>query len=159
MKQTNAIGNLADQLLAEVRGNLGPSPEMKLEDVLLRAIRASGITASSEQAGPDTGVDIALWSEELEPWIRNPLFIQLRMHIHAKEELTKTVRQLQRTMKEATVVWALLVYLRADFDVWKEVSVPQILPISIENLLESMRAKSFGDVIRELRNRRIHGAS
>ena len=32
VKQTNAIGNLADQLLAEVRGNLGPSPEMKLAD-------------------------------------------------------------------------------------------------------------------------------
>ena len=31
VKQVNAIGNLTDELSAEVRGNVGPSPEMKLE--------------------------------------------------------------------------------------------------------------------------------
>jgi hypothetical protein len=158
VKQTRAIGNIADQLLAEVRGNFGQRPEMMLEDILLRAIHASGITASSVQIEPEIGVDIALWSEELEPWISNPLLIELKLLIR-KEQLTKTVRLLQGAMKKATVGWALLVYLHADFDVWQEVRVPQILPISIENLLESMRAKSFGEVIRELRNQRVHGVS
>ncbi|WP_339911553.1 hypothetical protein [Symmachiella dynata] len=157
-KQTNSIGNLADELLAEVRGDLGPRPEMRLEDILLRAIRASGITASSE-SGPDKGADIALWSEELAPWISNPLLVECRLHIHAKEELTKTIQQLQRTMKEATIVWALLVYLHSDSDVWQEVRIPQILPMSIEDLLDSMRTKSFAEVIRELRNQRVHGVS
>lgn len=50
VKQTNAIGNLTDQLLAEVRGNVGPSPEMKLE-----------VDQTTSGDGPNNGN----WSDEL----------------------------------------------------------------------------------------------
>lgn len=157
VKQTKPIGRLADKLLAEIRGDLGPRPAMRLEEIILEAIRASGITATSDPAARDMGVDIALWSEELEPWIINPLLIEIRLNIHAKEELNRVTRQIQQ-MKGARAVWALLVYWHADFDVWQEVA-PQILPISVEKLLELMREKSFAEVISQLRNQRVHGVS
>jgi hypothetical protein len=50
VKQTNAIENLTDQLLAEVAGNFGPSPETKLE-----ADQTAGVD------GPNDGD----WSDEL----------------------------------------------------------------------------------------------
>jgi hypothetical protein len=50
VKQTNAIGDLADPLLAEARGNVGPSPEMKLE-----------VDQTASGDGPNEGD----WSDEL----------------------------------------------------------------------------------------------
>jgi hypothetical protein len=42
-------------------------------------------------------------------------------------------------------------------NVAKEVRLPNILTISAEELLTCLRDASFGDLVRRLRNQRVHG--
>ena len=53
--------------------------------------------------------------------------------------------------------WGMLIYLRSSVNVAKEVRLPNILTISAEELLTCLRDASFGDLVRRLRNQRVHG--
>jgi hypothetical protein len=156
-KPTRPLGPRADELIERLRGDLGAHPERALQEIVLQALQESGVSAAFASSGTGPGAEIAVWSEDLEPWIANPLFIELRGALRDRGELDEALRQLSRSMTAAHVPWALLLYLRADVDGAGACPFPHILVLSAEEFLRSLRETGFGQVVRGLRDRRVHG--
>lgn len=74
------LGQYADYLLDEAR-TLRHAPAAKFEDLVRRAIEASGALAVASPA-PDRGFDIGVWSDDLDAIGGNPLLIELKHHVN-----------------------------------------------------------------------------
>jgi hypothetical protein len=102
-------------------------------------------------------VDFAVWSDDLPPWIGNPLAIELRRQLRGTADVNVAVGQLNQGMARGNMQWGMLIYLHSLIDVANAVVAPNIISISAEQFLESLRNTSFGDLVRQLRNQRVHG--
>ncbi|HJT78731.1 MAG TPA: nucleoside 2-deoxyribosyltransferase [Gemmataceae bacterium] len=158
-KHTHPLGNRADELLRELRARADSIREVELEEIVARAIRESGATSVSQDGPGDRHIDLAVWSEDLSPWVGNPLAVEFRRDIRNGADLNAVVGQFMRSMASADMPWGLLIYLRSPIDVNNAVAVPNVVAISAEGLLESLRTTGFGQLVRRLRNQRVHGGS
>jgi hypothetical protein len=154
---THPLGQAADQLLARWNGAPRAENEPILEEVVAQAIRLSGVDVASQSGGHDSGFDLAVWSEDLEPWVSNPLFIQLKANIGSEAELQDVVLKLVRTMQSTGVHWSLLIYGECPSAPERVIRVPNVLAISAEGFLRALGDSSFGELVRKLRNERVHG--
>src|SRR5690606_5591431 len=128
-----------------------------LEMVIAEAIRASGVTTVSQGAAERNYADLAVWSDDLSPWVGNPLAIELRLNLRGPADVNRAAGKLVQGMARGNMQWGLLIYLRSEVDVPSAVAVPNVIPISAEQFLESLRHTSFGDLIYQYRNQRVHG--
>jgi hypothetical protein len=157
VRRTRPLGKDANQLLASWKGTAGTGNERILEDVVVEAIRQSGVSIASQSGGPGRGFDLAVWSEDLEPWVSNPLLIELKASIGSEAALEDVILNLARTMGGTGVQWALLIYGDSPLAPDKVVGPPNILAISAEEFLRALETRSFGELVRTLRNERVHG--
>jgi len=51
-----------------------------------------------------------------------------------------------------------LIYLHSPLDPAQAIRAPNILAISAEEFLRALQGMSFGELVRKLRNERVHGA-
>ncbi len=157
-KRSQPIGDKADELLARLRAGGGTATPLVLEEVVGRAIRESRVT-SSESGERDLGVDFVVWSEDLSPWVGNPIAIELRQNVRGGADVSAAVGKLTQAMARSQIPWGLFIHGRTTLDVWNAIAVPNILSISAEDFIERLRTTSFGEVVRRLRNQRVHGSS
>lgn len=144
------LGQYADYLLDEAR-TLRDAPEAKFEDLVRRAIEASGALAVASPA-PDRGFDIGVWSDDLDAIGGNPLLIELKHHVN-EQSVRQSLTALHRTPNARV---ALLVSLDERPPGLASLRWP-VLWISLASLLQRMRSETFAEVIRDLRNRSVHG--
>ena len=78
-KQTHPIGQRADELLSRLRGTDGALTWGDFETLIVDAIRASGVQIVSTSDQADKGIDLAVWCDDLSPWIGNPLLVELKI--------------------------------------------------------------------------------
>ena len=73
--KTRPIGPVADELLAK----LPQTSPREFEDLIYEAIKASGAsTIARGGEAEDRGIDFAVWSNDLEPTVTNPLLIECK---------------------------------------------------------------------------------
>ena len=109
----------------------------------------------------DTGADLAVWSDVLEPFVGNPLLVEVKARIRGKTDATRAVRQLASYVGASGSRWALLLFGEGpdpEGSAWVN-SPPNVLVLSLRSLLETLRTRAFPEVVRDLRNRRVHGSS
>ncbi|MFE7582179.1 hypothetical protein ACFU5Y_11525 [Streptomyces gardneri] len=155
----HALGNTqVDELLALLRKRPGRL-EQTVVDVLKSALESSG-TVAVENPDPKTGtrLDLGVWSDDLGAIALNPLLIEVKRKL-SRPAVEQTLQLLQRSRMNA----ALLVYLdpptgKEFHEVLEARSFP-VLTISLESLLDHMRTLSFAEVVRDLRNRAVHGGA
>jgi hypothetical protein len=155
--QSKAIGGLADDLLARLKG---PGEALSMADfemIIADAIVASGVTSVSHGGLNDEFVDMAVWSQDLLPWVVNPLPIQLRCRVKNASDLSAAAMRLLRQLSENGMKWGLLIYLRSEIEMANVWLIPNLLSIKAEQFIEALRTVGFGDLIRKLRNDRVHG--
>ncbi len=129
-----------------------------LEEVVGIAIRESGVT-SIESGEQDLGVDFVVWSEDSAPWMDNPIAIELRQHVRGGADVSAGVGHLMQAMARRRIPWGLLIHGPTTLDVWSAIAAPNILSISSVDFIERLRKTSFGELVRQLRNQRVHGDS
>jgi hypothetical protein len=156
-KQSRPIGNLANELLVDLRALDKNASEQKYVDVVRRAIEASGVTAITQAKLGDAHVDLAVWSDDLEPWVQNPLFIDVKINIPTKGQVKVLADQMLRHLEKGRLSDALVVYVSAAHLAKEEMHFPHVLFVSIQEFLESLRDSGFGDVVRRLQSRAVHG--
>jgi hypothetical protein len=155
----HALGPRADQLLdraSTISTLTDPAAiEQAAVAVLVQALEYSGAVVV-DRGGADRGFDLGVWSDDLDAIAANPLLIELKRFLH--------VGAVQQTLAALSVTpsarVALIVYLDpagADPEALKTARFP-VLAISLVDLLERMRAASFAEVVRHLRNRSVHGS-
>jgi len=129
-----------------------------IEKLVSETIRKSGVNVVSEFRSRYNRPDIAIWSDELAPYMANPLIVEVKGVIRNSSDLRMATEQLLRYINESNSEFGLLVYLDGIKVNEVEYDLPgQILAISVKKLISLLENISFGDIVKQLRNERIHG--
>lgn len=156
------LGAKTDDLIALLERSLVANDFRSLERVVADALVSSGTDVVAQSHARDTGADFAVWSDVLEPFVGNPLLVEVKGRIRGKTEAKRAVKQLQLYISGAAGSrWALLLYGDGpdpQGPTWAE-TPPNVLVLSIRALLEALRTRAFPELVRDLRNRRVHGSS
>jgi len=155
----SALGARADDYAADLRSLLEHEDFRGVERVILEALRGAGTDIVSEATNPDLGADIAVWSDALQPLMGNPLLIEVKARLRRPEDLQRAATQLAAATAASGTLWGLLLYGEGVSPSWlsKKSLPPNILIYSYYELLNQLRTRSFPEIVRDLRNHRVHG--
>lgn len=159
--ETHCIGNAADELLAKLSGIEESRNESELLRVITDAIRHAGVSVIAERSSDSRAeaarADLAVWSEDLVPWVANPLPIQVKLGLSSRADADRLFEGLQAALPSVRATWILFIYMDARPDQLSAIDRGPILATSARDFIESLRTASFGEVVRKLRNARVHG--
>jgi hypothetical protein len=152
------LGPQADMLIARLDQSLRSGSWQEFEEVVSAAIRNSGTDVVVQSPQLDRGADLAVWSDVLDPFVGNPLLIEIKLRISDKASARMAFKQLRSYLGASDTKWALLLYGEgppADNRLWKSCP-PNVLVLPVRSLLEGLRTRTFPEIVRDLRNRRVH---
>lgn len=155
------LGTKADDLMAALERSLAASDWRSLEQVVADALRSSGADVVVTSPTRGVGADFAVWSDVLEPFVGNPLLVEVKARVRGKAEASRALRQVTSYLGASGSRWALLLYGDGpdpEGEAWAG-SPPNVLVLSLRSLLKALRTRAFPEVVRDLRNRRVHGSS
>lgn len=159
-EETEAIGEIASELVAHLDRVRMPD-DQELEGAVVRALKASGVSTIVRPSDESTArVDMAIWSDELAPWVGAPLLIEVRSRIPDIERLRALGGQVASYLGESGAQWALVIYGDAPEAVRGELLRPRVpvLFMDVRTFLAGLRVRSFADIVRTLRNEAVHGS-
>ncbi len=158
MSSSRTLGRRADEILVEARAAITNGEGRRLEVLVEQALREAGVEALASEPGNDRGVDLAVWSDALQPSIGNPLLIEIKTRIVNPDAARRSAAQLFKHLAAAGTRWGLLLYGQGPTTGVLQHAVPQsVLVLSVEELLSGMRLRTFAEVVNDLRNRQVHG--
>ncbi len=156
-RRTQPLGGRVDDLLTRLREQGVTLTDEDFQTIISQAIQASGVTTLAQGNGEQKNVDLAVWSDDLSPWIGYPLAVALQRSLQGATAVAAAIAQLTQGMARGNMLWGLLIYLQSPLDVGSAVTAPNVLAVSAERFLEALRTLSFGDLVRQLRKQRVHG--
>ena len=159
---TKPIGAMVDGLVARLHKEHSINDD-ELVRVIVTAIRKSGVdtqaSVSRGASAEEALADIAVWSDELDSLVGNPLPIEVRSTLKTPQDAEHAAKNLMRAIVGSKVRWGLILFLKASKDAMDVLSNYPVLAMSVEDFLEALREKSFGRIVADLRNRAMHGAT
>jgi len=154
-KERHVLGSMADQFLAHLDVVIKLKDHAGLEALVQTALQQAGVTAmASHLSEGDWRYDVVAWVDELQPYVGNPLPIEVKLTVTELSVLKRLARP-----NMAGSHWALLVYVDGPPDkspVWQNLPLT-VLRIRLRELLERLRDEPFVEIVRDLRNRVVHG--
>ncbi len=136
----------------------GERTEAIAEWIVADAFRSAGIRALREPGGGKAGADFVVWDREVEPFVGGPLLVEVVSGAWSRRRLDLKVRRLVGYLDQLpSSMWALLI-VAGDLDepLALEPEHAPVLLISLEDLLERLQVQSFAEIVRSLRNERVH---
>lgn len=130
--------------------------------VLKQLLLDSGFEVVANARCGSKEADLAVWSDELGAYVGNPLIIEVKRAVEGTAGLARASAQLARYIAAASASWGLLLYdLGPSAEQAESVALqnPQVLALSIYDLFGRLQHAPFVDIVRGLRNRRVHGAA
>ena len=148
------LGDLADQYLMKLQVKGDSLRGRELEEIVAEILRASGVSTVTQSGEKDMGVDIAVWSDDLQSIVGNPLLIEVKSGIRTRKDIEKALYQVEKYRTKSGTKWALLLLSAATASI---PFVGGVLALTLTELLERLRTRTFAEVVRELRNKQVHG--
>jgi len=152
-RKSNEHANAFEQLVAAQDWRL-------LDPMVGEVLRSSGADVVVTAPDRDWGVDYAVWSDALESFVGNPLLIEVKAILKGRNDAIHAARKLSSNLDSAGASWGLLLYGDGP-DQTPELTAsefPNVLVLSVRSLLAQLSAQTFPEVVRDLRNQRVHGA-
>jgi hypothetical protein len=104
----------------------------------------------------DEGADLAIWSDALQATVGNPLVIEIKSELPTHNVMMEAAQNFARYITAAGGLWGLLLYGSGPD---KPRGLPSnVLALPIGALFKRLKTQSFEEVVRDLRNRRVHGS-
>jgi hypothetical protein len=157
---TKPIGKLVDGFLARLHSGQSIK-EDELINIIATAIRESGVDTQASvphrASYEEIPADIAVWSDELDSVVGNPLPIEVRSSLLTAHAAESAAKNLMRSIAGAKARRGLILFLKASANAMEVLNKYPVLAMSIEDFLEGMRTRSFGNIITDLRNQAVHG--
>jgi nucleoside 2-deoxyribosyltransferase len=158
IRRTKAIGADAGQFgieLQQLRSSEAPSKAFLLDSLVQRALEATGATVAVREGEPDNGFDLGVWADDLDQSVGNPLVVEVKWQLRTAKDIDQVLRALTRSR----AVWALVLFVEGPTPRRIEELEQRgpVLLLSIEELLRALETRSFAEIVRDLRNRRVHG--
>ena len=153
------LGLQTDEILEDLHSALASRDYAGVEQAVGRALRGAGTDVISEAHSTRPAADLAVWSDALQPFVGNPLLIEIKARTQGMSALRRAAQQLAAVVAARGAGWGLLLYGEEPASPPpSERSLPPTIPVyPIEKLIRELGARSFADVVRDLRNRRVHG--
>jgi hypothetical protein len=151
------LGNRIDKYWARIEDSANNIKEVELERVVVEILKASGVATVHQ--GPEGGADIAVWSDDLQPILANPMLIEVKSRISDAAQFRKAVEQIESYRRDSDTRWALLIIADIASSIDRSVATESIFVLTIGEFLNKLRDASFSDMVRDLRNRRVHGGA
>lgn len=158
-KVLTGLGSKADEFIERLDRELTAKRWRSIEELVADALRASGADLVVASPNGDIGADIAVWSDVLEPFVGNPLLVEVKGAVKRTADISLATRKLAADVGASGSRWGILLYgagPELDEKVFAT-SPPNILVLSIRSLLERLRLQAFPELVRDLRNHRVHG--
>ena len=143
----------------DLQGSFQPGTRMRafeLERLVADALRDGGVDVLSTAPGGGQGV-VAIWSDALQPVVGNPLLVEIKSSLRDPGVAADAARQLSKQVTASGSYWGLLLYGERKLSAARTSLPPNVLLLSLETLFQRMRNELFDDIVRDLRNRRVHG--
>ncbi|WP_156386425.1 hypothetical protein [Rhizobium sp. Leaf391] len=157
VQQTSGLGQRASFYLEQANRHINDREYAAVERVVADALRESGLEALSESKHNDHRFDIAVWSDELQPFVGNPLLIEVRGQWRDAEREKSMLRSFQLHSLAAGAQWGLLIHGGSEIPQKSLTAVaPTILTISLDMLFKKLENRSFARIVTELRHDRAH---
>jgi hypothetical protein len=157
--ERKALGPQSDVLLERLEQWRDVGDARTLERIVSDALRDAGSDFVVESPEHERGADLAVWSDVLQPFVGNPLLVEVKSRVQDKASAKQAGEQLTVYLAESGARWGLLLYgdgPASTGPVWAS-TPPNVIALSVSELLEALRGRSFPEVIRDLRNERVHG--
>lgn len=152
-----------DRLSGEPRcidGRRTGLPEVDAQEILATAFREADLRVVAEPSGQFSRADFVVWDKSLEPFMAAPLLVEVVGGGWSLRRLDLKIRQLDEYVRQLPPGrWAMLVLSEDPVDpesLRDLVAEHRVLVIGLPALLERMRDERFADVVRMLRNQRVH---
>ncbi|MDR3638499.1 MAG: hypothetical protein P4L84_32140 [Isosphaeraceae bacterium] len=160
-RETHAIGDSADRLLDHLQAFRGSGAvrESQLIDIIYDAVEASGVSTVSKESRGDAGriADLAVWSDDLEPWIGNPLVVEVKRTLSGRKDLETAVVEVSTMLDQTRSPYGLLLYLTAKPAIlYGGPYDPRVMVMSIEEFIGGLRDAGLGELLRRTRNDIAH---
>jgi len=137
----------------------GAQNERELLDVLRTLLVDAGVEVVADARIGDHRADFAIWSDLLGTYVGNPLIVEVKRTLRTLD-VHQALAQLTHDVNAAGALWGLLLYTHSPDPSRIAVEVQQaarVIALSVDELLERLRSCSFFDIIRDLRNKKVHG--
>ena len=150
---TRPIGALADQLLEK----LPQTNPREFEDLIYDAIVASGVaTIARGKKAEGMGVDFAIWSNDFEPNITNPLLIECKIGLVDQSTVDAATGQVLRALGTINNGCGIIVYKNPSAVPIASETLP-IFFVSAKDFIEGLRDTGLAEYGRKLRDTAFHG--
>jgi hypothetical protein len=171
-QKSQPIGDLADELLAQLDASDKTMKEDEIIYLLAQALRKSVPSTvvespllqdrnnpALEYTKSVMRPDLMVWSDEFGPWIGSPLIIEVKRILRGEKDCNDAVQQTLSYLQLSQTRSALIIYASKTSSIanLSSISSPNVFFFDIHELLNTMRTKSFAKVMVDLRNRRVHG--
>jgi hypothetical protein len=156
--KSKPLGPKADDLIKRLDVGGGQISELELQNISIDLFRESGITLITQSRQKDWIVDFAIWVDELDSALGNPILVEIKRNLQNKSQINSITDRLKLIMEKSNSRSTLVLYHESNVRKLADIpSVPTILFIEIRELLQKLEYNSFGDIILRLRNRIAHG--
>jgi nucleoside 2-deoxyribosyltransferase len=148
------IGAFAEQLLDRLDSEHAKADGQALEQLVIEAVLASGASVATPlpEANGDHA-DIAVWSDDLEPWVGNPLLIQVKGHIKGERDAAVARSVLMSSAEQGRGGLAIVLYGGGPSpEDAAAFSSPSVLFMGLRDFLERLRSHRLVDVILPVRD-------
>ena len=128
------------------------------EDAVIRALGSSGVNVLVRSKYWDSGADMALWADELEGSVGNPLLIEVKQHISGSTSITRLANQLDSYLESSNAGWLLLLYLKGpedDSDVWKQFP-DSVIHLPVPKFLQYFEESNLVEIVKSLKTTAHH---
>jgi Holliday junction resolvase-like predicted endonuclease len=156
-KEGSPLGDEADKYIERITREGARLRGRELEDLVADILRAAGVEALTQSLQLDHGADIVVWSDALQPLAGNPLLVEVKSTIRGKSQLLQAAKQVERYRLQSGSGLALLVVNEALVSLDEAPFLGGVLAITLKDLIEQLRSKTFADMVRQLRNLYFHG--
>lgn len=156
-KETRPLGAAAISYLQGSFELGAPVQSGKLEQFVADALRDAGVDVVVKSQDRDYGVDLALWSDAWQQSVGNPLLVEIKSRLLTTRAATDAAQQLARHVTASGSRWGLLLFAEGPKDL--KSLPPTVLAMPIDVLFTRLQHETFDDIVRDLRNRRVHGAT
>ncbi|HUW94152.1 MAG TPA: hypothetical protein VMW58_00045 [Anaerolineae bacterium] len=157
--KSRPLGQGADELIAQLERLGDHAAGRDLERLVVSALEQSGIPVVARSDEPDIGADLAIWADELESWVPNPILIEIKVNLKSEEQARRLSNLVSSYREASDADLALVLYASGPPRglEWHRLPGSGVLFLEVRELFDRLRESSFAEIVRELRNRWAHG--
>lgn len=129
----------------------------ELELLIAKVFERIG-SQTSEPGESEYRFDLAVWIDEIEPLIPNPILVEIKWRIGSGSEQLSLESKFQRQLSKVHALLGLIVYLESDSsrDMTSTLSWPLVIYLQADELINLAETGRLARKIMDERNARAH---